>query len=196
MLKDLYNKIIALLFVINFLLPCQGDANLDTSVNIQDVVYIISNIIYDSELINESFSNSDINNDEVIDILDIVFIIDTILEGDSECEAIYLDLSLEWEFADDLTYFNYEQLTYIIDMMSDLSYLDGLIIIHDGKIISENYYNGSSINDIFNIFSVTKSFTSTLIGQAIDMGYIDSQYVTVGSLLPFFTPVAFAIIIV
>ena len=186
-MEHMCNKIIVLLCVISFLFPCQGDTNLDASINIQDVVLVVSSIISDSELIGEAFNNSDINNDEVIDILDIVFIIDAILEGNSECIATYLDLSLEWEPADDLTYFNYEQLTNIINMMSNLSYLDGLIVIHNGKIVSENYYNGSSINETFNIFSVTKSFTSTLIGQAIDMGYIDSQNVTVSNLLPFFT---------
>ena len=75
-------------------------------------------------LYNEGYETSfeyelgDVNQDLIIDILDIVFIIDAILEGNSECITTYLDLSLEWELADDLTYFNYEQLSNIINMMS------------------------------------------------------------------------------
>ena len=186
-MKKLFDKIIIIFVTLSILSPCQGDANLDASINIQDVILIINHIISDSELVDDAFNNSDTNNDETIDILDIVFIIDSILEGASECTATYLDLSLEWDFSEDLSYFNNEELGDIVNQMSDLSYLDGLIVIHDGKIVSENYYNGSSINETFNIFSVTKSFMSTLIGQAIDMGYFDSQYVTVSNLLPFFT---------
>ena len=37
----------------------------------------------------------------------------------------------------------------------ELNYLVGIIIIHNGKIVSENYYNGSSISEVYNIWSVT-----------------------------------------
>ena len=65
-MEHMCNKIIVLLCVISFLFPCQGDTNLDASINIQDVVLVVSSIISDSELIGEAFNNSDINNDEVI----------------------------------------------------------------------------------------------------------------------------------
>jgi CubicO group peptidase (beta-lactamase class C family) len=167
---------------------CQGDANLDNIVNILDVVLVVNHILDTDHLIDEGFDNSDLNADGGIDIIDIIIIIDILLTGDTECEQFYpIDLSLEWEFAEDLSYFDSEQLNDIINEMSNLAYLEGIIIVHNGEIVSENYYNGSSINQTFNIWSVTKSFTSTLIGQAIDQEYIDNQYLTLNNLLPIST---------
>ena len=184
---NIFKKIIVIISILGFLLPCEGDANLDGSTNVADVVTIVQSVINNSELTNESFDNSDVNNDDVIDILDIVLVVDIILIGNLECNDSHLDLSLEWEFAEDLSYFDSEQLNNTIDQMSNLSYLEGIIVVHNGKIVSESYYNGSSFNQTFNIWSVTKSFTSTLIGQAIDQGYIDNQYLTLNNLLPMST---------
>ena len=170
--------------MLGFLFPCEGDTNLDGSVNVVDVVAIVQSVINNLELTNESFDNSDINNDDIIDVLDIVLVVDMILIGDFECDDTYLDLSLEWEFTEDLSYLDSEQLNNITDQISNLAYLEGLIVVHNGKIVSEGYHNGSSINQTFNIWSVTKSFISTLIGQAIDQGYIDNQYLTLNNLLP------------
>ena len=170
-----------------FLLSCKGDTNLDDLINVVDVVAIVQSVINSSELTGESFDNSDINNDNIIDILDIVLVVDIILVGDFECVDTYLDLSIEWRIAEDLSYFDSQQLNNIIEQMSNLAYLEGIVVVHNGKIVSEDYYNGSSINQTFNIWSVTKSFTSTLIGQAIDQGYIDNQYITLNNLLPMST---------
>ena len=75
-----------------------------------------------------------------------------------------IDLSLEWEFQEDLSYFDSAALNYIVnDEISQLEFIYGIIVIHQGKIVSEQYYNGSSVSHIFNIWSVTKSFISTLI---------------------------------
>ena len=181
---NILKKIIVIISMLGFLLPCIGDANLDGSTNVVDVVAIVQSVIYDSELSDESFDNSDANSDSILDVLDIVLVVEVILTGDFECDDSHLDLSLDWEFEDDLSYFDSEQLNNIIDQMSDLAYLEGIIVVHNGKIVSEGYYNGSSINQTFNIWSVTKSFTSTLIGQAIDQEYIDNQYLTLNNLLP------------
>ena len=108
--------------------------------------------------------------------------------GDPECEQNYpIDLSLEWEVQEDLSYFDIEELNDVINQISDLDYLEGIVVIHNGKIVSESYYNGSSEDQTFNVWSVTKSFTSTLVGQAIDQGYIDNQYMTLNNLLPLST---------
>ena len=167
--------------------PCEGDANLDELVNVQDIVLTISHILEVELLEDENFSNSDTNNDELVDVLDVVIIVGIVLSDDNECDETHLDLSLEWEFTEDLSYFDSEQLNNTIDQMSNLAYLEGIIVVHNGEIVSESYYNGSSINQTFNIWSVTKSFTSTLIGQAIDQGYIDNQYLTLNNLLPIST---------
>jgi len=175
-------KTILTISLVSFLFPCEGDTNFDGLVNVQDIVLTVSHILELEFLEGLNFSNSDVNDDTVIDILDIVIIISIVLSGDSECE-VRLDLSLDWEIADDLSYFDFEELVSITIEMSNLPYIEGIIIVHNGRIVSEDYYNGSSINQTFNIWSVTKSFTSTLVGQAIDQGYIDNQNTTLNNLL-------------
>ena len=82
-----------------------------------------------------------------------------------------IDLSLDWEINDD--YQLSEELEIIVNnSISDLPNMKGFVIIQSGEIISENYYNGSSDNESYNIYSVTKSFVSTLIGQMFSMGMI------------------------
>lgn len=48
------------------------------------------------------------------------------------------------------------------------------IVIKDDAIIYEQYFNGNDRNSMVTSFSVAKSFASSLIGIAIDEGYIDS----------------------
>ncbi len=180
---DIVRKIVEIISILGFLFPCEGDTNLDELVNVQDIVLTVSHILGTELLEDLNFSNADANNDEVIDILDIVIIVGIVLSENVQCE-VSLDLILDWEFADDLSYFDSEELDNVISQISNLSYIEGIIVVHNGRIVSESYYNGSSVNQTFNIWSVTKSFTSTLVGQAIDQGYIDNQYLTLNNLLP------------
>ena len=55
---------------------------------------------------------------------------------------------------------------------SSANNIAGLLISKNGSLIFENYYNGSYEEEIYPIFSVTKSFLSTIVGQAHDMGLI------------------------
>lgn len=48
------------------------------------------------------------------------------------------------------------------------------IVIKDGAIVDESYANGYTRDSIVTSFSVAKSFTSALIGEAISDGYIGS----------------------
>jgi len=65
-----------------------------------------------------------------------------------------IDLSMEWEFQEDLSYFDSEALNYIVnDEISQLEFINGIIVIHQGEIVSEQYYNGSSVDQVFNIWS-------------------------------------------
>lgn len=181
----LFRYIILLGFFLNPIYSqCDGDSNLDDSINIQDIVLIISHVLEDSFLDGVGLSNSDTNNDQEVDVLDIIIIINIILSGNSECE-LKIDLSLDWEFQDDLSYFDFEELENIMNnQVGQLNDLHGIIIIHNGKIIDENYYSGYSENSLYNVWSVTKSFTSTLIGQAIDQGFIESEDMSLDDLLP------------
>ena len=82
-----------------------------------------------------------------------------------------IDLSLEWQLNED--YHLSDELGNIVNnSISDLPNMKGFIIIQSGEIIFEDYYNGSFENENYNIYSVTKSFVSTLIGQMSSMSMI------------------------
>ena len=81
------------------------------------------------------------------------------------------DLSLSWEASAEYIFIN--QLEHAVASNVDtLNNIAGLLICKNGKIIIENYYNGSYQDEIFPIFSATKSFLSTIVGQAYGMGMI------------------------
>jgi CubicO group peptidase (beta-lactamase class C family) len=50
--------------------------------------------------------------------------------------------------------------------------LHSLLIIRHGQLVSENYFGSYDANTRHQLFSVTKSFIATLIGMALDKGYI------------------------
>jgi len=58
------------------------------------------------------------------------------------------------------------------------------IVIQDGTIRYEQYFNGTQRDAIVTSFSVAKSFTSALIGIAIDEGYIHSVNDPITDYLP------------
>lgn len=51
---------------------------------------------------------------------------------------------------------------------------EGIVIVKDGYIIGEAYFNGFSSNQRHASYSVAKSVMSSLIGIAIDKGYVNS----------------------
>jgi CubicO group peptidase (beta-lactamase class C family) len=52
--------------------------------------------------------------------------------------------------------------------------LKGVVVMRDGRIIGERYYNGETAAGLHDIRSAGKSITALLMGIAIDRGYIDS----------------------
>jgi CubicO group peptidase (beta-lactamase class C family) len=54
------------------------------------------------------------------------------------------------------------------------NYTQAFIVIQDGKILYENYFNNTQRDSVVTSFSVAKSFDSALIGKAIEEGYIKS----------------------
>ena len=83
-----------------------------------------------------------------------------------------IDLSLEWTTNNSIS-FSDELENVIENEVAGLTNILGIIVIYQGEVVSEHYYNESSANDVYNIWSVTKSYSSTLIGQAYDMGMIN-----------------------
>jgi CubicO group peptidase (beta-lactamase class C family) len=50
--------------------------------------------------------------------------------------------------------------------------LHGLLVIRHGYIVQEKYFAGYTVGAVHDLFSCTKSFTSALMGIAIDKGYV------------------------
>ena len=63
---------------------------------------------------------------------------------------------------------------------------DGLLILHDGKVLFEQYWNGNNKDSKHISFSVAKSYLSALVGIAFDENLIDSIDDTVEKYLPEF----------
>jgi CubicO group peptidase (beta-lactamase class C family) len=66
----------------------------------------------------------------------------------------------------------------------ELGFVDALLVIRHGHLVAEEYYNGYGRNVPHQLWSVTKSFTSALVGIAIDKGLIDDLDVKVMDYFP------------
>ncbi len=53
-------------------------------------------------------------------------------------------------------------------------FIDGLLVIRNGIIVGERYYNGYHVWTPHNVMSVSKSFLSAMVGLALYQGYLDS----------------------
>ncbi|HLA60512.1 MAG TPA: serine hydrolase [Puia sp.] len=56
-----------------------------------------------------------------------------------------------------------------------LKEITSIVVIKDGQLLIEEYFNGANRNTLHDTRSATKSFTSTLVGIAIKEGYIKSE---------------------
>lgn len=70
------------------------------------------------------------------------------------------------------------------DSYLEANQTQAFIVIQDGTVRYENYFNDTRRDDIVTSFSVAKSFTSALIGLAIDEGYIHSVQDPITDYLP------------
>ncbi len=61
--------------------------------------------------------------------------------------------------------------------------IDALLVVKDGYIVYERYFIGDQ-NTSSELWSATKSFTSTLVGIAIDKGYINNVYQLMTDFIP------------
>jgi CubicO group peptidase (beta-lactamase class C family) len=62
--------------------------------------------------------------------------------------------------------------------------LHSLLVIRNGKIVSETYYAGYKAETRHELYSVTKSFIGTLVGIALEQGLIESLDTPVVDLFP------------
>jgi len=80
-------------------------------------------------------------------------------------------------------YNNKEYEKTLMDLLEDTK-TTSFIIIHDDKIIFEQYLNGYDRDSINTSFSSVKSIVSLLIGIAIDEGYINSEKQSIAEYIP------------
>jgi len=89
------------------------------------------------------------------------------------------NISLEYSLPGYLSNNKYKTIEKLIDKTGTLSFL----IIRNDTIIYEKYYSDKTQEQIFPSFSVSKSYISSLIGIAIDEGYIKSVNQTISDYL-------------
>lgn len=62
--------------------------------------------------------------------------------------------------------------------------LKGIVIVRDGRLVSERYFNGDSAQTLHDIRSATKSITALLMGIAIQKGLVHSVNDSIALYLP------------
>jgi CubicO group peptidase (beta-lactamase class C family) len=79
---------------------------------------------------------------------------------------------------------NSEVLDEAVSRAKDLEFMHSLLIIRNDRLVVEEYYNDHFSYDYFNMASATKSVMSTLIGIALNGGYLTSLDQKVLSFFP------------
>jgi CubicO group peptidase (beta-lactamase class C family) len=81
---------------------------------------------------------------------------------------------MEWQAADPATLRMDSKKLSELEPVIKTGYgnINGIIVVRNGYIACERYYNGYGPDDAHHMTSVTKSILSALIGIAIDVGYI------------------------
>ncbi len=65
----------------------------------------------------------------------------------------------------------------VAELYNDAAHMQtlySLLVIKNGYLIAEGYFNGASVEQLAKRASLTKSYTSALVGIALDKGYIES----------------------
>jgi hypothetical protein len=76
---------------------------------------------------------------------------------------------------DGVTYQRRDGTTYTFGEMLELSYTDGIIVLHQGKMIYERYLNGMQVHTRHAWASGSKSMTGTLAAMLADEGLFDLE---------------------
>ena len=86
-------------------------------------------------------------------------------------EAINIDLSLEWEVSTPMDE-DIMNLSAAIQSAQDHPRLTSLIVVRNGKLVVEEYFDGFGRDDAHDVRSVTKSVVSALTGIAVENNFI------------------------
>jgi CubicO group peptidase (beta-lactamase class C family) len=80
--------------------------------------------------------------------------------------------------------YNNDSINNYLEEIEKWKRLRALIVVKNNNIIIEKYCNGATKYSAFNVHSVTKSITSTLVGIALKKGHIKSENELIGSYFP------------
>ena len=100
----------------------------------------------------------------------------------------YIPLELDdWETAspDDLG-LDTTYLTELYTTASEIGHLYSLLVLKEGYLIAERYFHGKDVTTALPVASVTKSFTSTLTGIALENGFLTGTDQTLAEFFPEF----------
>lgn len=81
-------------------------------------------------------------------------------------------------------HYEWEGESYGIEDFNERTNSNALLILKNGAIVKEIYRNGSEADTKFISWSTAKSFTSTMVGIAVEDGYIDSVEEALTNYLP------------
>ena len=103
----------------------------------------------------------------------------------TEPEDSTLDLNTPWvEASPEDAGINPEGLSKAIEKAEANPRFLSLLVVRDGKLVQESYFNGNRRDILNDVRSVTKSVVSTLVGIALKEGFIGNLDETVGDYLP------------
>jgi len=57
----------------------------------------------------------------------------------------------------------------------DYGNIDGIVVVRNGKLIVDEYFNGYDADKLHKVFSITKSIVGALVGIAIEQGHLESE---------------------
>ena len=77
-----------------------------------------------------------------------------------------------------------ERLAIANEIAEEDPFFRSLLVVRNGFLVFENYYHGGERDQKTEVWSVTKSFTSALVGIAIDEGHIPGTDTLMADLLP------------
>lgn len=92
----------------------------------------------------------------------------------------------EYDLVPMIDTFEFRREKLVTDKFLEETKTSGLLVVANNKIAYENYYLGADENTRFSSNSVCKSFTSALVGIAIEEGYIDSVEDSIGKYIEAF----------
>ncbi len=82
-------------------------------------------------------------------------------------------------------------LSELLKKADQINNLRSVIIVKDKKLVVERYFHGCTVDDAFNMFSMTQAIMSSLTGIAVDKGIINSVNDTVIGYFPKYRSKAF-----